>query len=329
MPTGLTAEQVKHFEDEGYLMVPDVFTEAELQPLRDEITAVIDEAARGLLAAGKISQTWEDEPFETRLTRIFAESEEILRPIVGRAGGGHSGPAFFEFITNRKLLATIESLVGPEIIGSSVYRIRPKMPSHARGAVPWHQDSGYFSSHCDGDLIVTCWIPLVDTYPENGCLQVVPRAHRDGIVRHCTKGPGGFLVIPDDELPANTPVTVPVPAGGVLFMTNLAPHKSTYHTEDIIRWAVDVRYQSASVPNNVGELPSDYDPERPLHEIACYPPEADFVLQSLEHPERVVDSWPAFHEIRQRFEQRDTRPPGPKLGWVPIGEASASLREDA
>ena len=60
MPTGLTAEQVKHFEDEGYLMVPDVFTEAELQPLRDEITAVIDEAARGLLAAGKISQTWED-----------------------------------------------------------------------------------------------------------------------------------------------------------------------------------------------------------------------------------------------------------------------------
>ena len=317
MPSGLTQEQIQRFTDQGYLMVPDVFADAEIQPLRNEITAVIDQAARRLQAEGKISCTWDEEPFETRLTRIFLECDEILSPIVGKAGGGHSGPAFFEFITNKSLLAKIESLVGPEIVGSSVYRIRPKMPSYAPGAVPWHQDSGYFSPHCDKDLIVTCWIPLVDTYPQNGCLQVLPRAHRQGVVRHYKNGPGGFLVIQDEDLPAPEPVTVPVPAGGVLFMTNLTPHSSSLHTEDVVRWAIDVRYQSSDVPSNLGELPSDFSADRPLQEIACYPPEADFVLQSPAHPEKVVDTWHTFHEIRQRFEEE--RLPGPQRGWVAVG----------
>jgi phytanoyl-CoA hydroxylase len=322
MPDGLTEEHIRHLHDEGYLMVPDVFTDAEIQPLRDEITDVIDGVARDLLVAGKISRTWEEEPFETRLTRVFSECDEILPPIVGRGGGGHSGPAFFKFITNVRLLGCIESIVGPEIIGSAVYRIRPKMPSYERGAVPWHQDSGYFSPHCDGNLIVTCWIPLVDATPENGCLHVLPRAHKSGVARHFTHGPSGFLVIKDEDLPVGEqPVVVPVPAGGVLFMTNLTPHRSSLHTKDVVRWAVDVRYQSADVPNNIGKSPNDYSAERPTHEIACYPPEADFVLQSPAQPERVVDSWQVFHEIRQRFE--NDRPPGPQRGWVPADTAQA------
>lgn len=314
----LTNDQVRHFTEEGYLMVPDVFQDSDIQPLRDEITAVIDVAAQRLLAEGKISRTWAEEPFETRLTRIFSECDEILPPIVGRAGGGHSGPAFFDFISHAGLLGCIEALVGPEIIGSSVYRIRPKMPSYAKGAVPWHQDSGYFSPHCDDDLIVTCWIPLVDTNAENGCLQVLPGAHRAGVVQHFTHGPGGFLVIQDEDLPvSDQPVTVPVPAGGVLFMTNLTPHRSSQHEVDVVRWAVDVRYQSADVPNNVGELPADFTADRPLTEIACYPPEADFVLQSPSEPGSVINSWGQFHQIRQRYET-DGRPPGPKRGWVPV-----------
>lgn len=318
MSKALTDEQLQQFHDEGWLMVPDVFADTDIQPLRDEITQVIDETATRLLAEGKVSDTYADEPFETRLTRLYNECPEILPPITGKAGGGHSGPAFFEFITNASLLGTIESLVGPEIVGSSVYRIRPKMPNYAKGAVPWHQDSGYFNPHCDGDLIVTCWIPLVNTYPENGCLQVLPRAHRSGVARHFTNGPGGYLVIEDEDLPGEQlePVTVPVPAGGVLYMTNLTPHKSTQHTKDVVRWAVDVRYQSADVPNNVDELPTDYTEDRPIHEIACYPPEADFVVQSRQRPDRVVASWQSFHEIRDRYES-EYRPPGPKRGWEP------------
>jgi phytanoyl-CoA hydroxylase len=316
-PDGLTAAQEGQFREEGWVMVPDVFSEADLIPVRREITEVIHETALRLVAEGKLSRSYEEELFETRLTRIHAETPEILPPIVGRAGGGHSGPAFFRFITHPALLAKVASFVGEEIVGSSVYRIRPKMPDFAQGVVPWHQDSGYFSPHCDEDLIVTCWIPLVDTYAENGCLQVLPRAHRGGVWRHHVRRPKGYLLITGEDLPAGQAVTVPVPAGGALLMTNLTPHRSIPHSVDVVRWAIDVRYQSADVPNNVGEQPSDFDSARPDAEIACYPPEADFVVRSRKNPERVVANWEAFNTIRQRFEQN--RPLGPKRGWQPVG----------
>ena len=47
----MSADQVKQFTEEGWVMVPDVYTDADLQPVRDEITAVIDETARRVQAA--------------------------------------------------------------------------------------------------------------------------------------------------------------------------------------------------------------------------------------------------------------------------------------
>lgn len=313
--SALTDRQAEFFLREGYLMVPDVFTPADLQPLRDEFTAVIDETAVALRAAGKLSRLYRDEPFERRLTRIHAETGEILGPIIGRGGGGHSGPALFAVITHPALLAIVESLIGPEIVASSVYRVRPKIPGMARGVVPWHQDSGYFGTHCDRHLILTCWIPLVDATVRNGCLEVLPRAHRRGVARHYTDGPNGYLAIDDPDLPdGGAPVAAPVPAGGVLLLTNLTPHCSTPNRSDVVRWSIDLRYQDAEAPNNVGEAPQDFTPDRPDAEIACYPPEADFVVRSVRDPRSVVRSADEFNRIRRRYERH--RPPGPERGWT-------------
>lgn len=315
----LRRQEVNFFEREGYLMLPEVFSPDDLTPLREALSATIDREARRLMAAGVLSQLYEDEPFERRLTRIYSETEEILLPIVGRAGGGYSEPALFNIITHPKLVAVVEDFVGPEIVGSSVYRIRPKIPGMASGVVPWHQDSGYFSPHCDENLILTVWIPLVDATPENGCLQVLPRSHKQGVVRHHTGGAGGLLIIADEDLPATgAPVWVPVPLGGVLFMTNRTAHCSTPNTTDVVRWSIDLRYQSAEVPNNLGEQPEEFDSSRPDYEIACYPPEADFVVQSHKHPESVVATADAFNAIRQPYEK--TRPPSPQRGWQPLGD---------
>ncbi len=315
---GLDDKALEFFHREGYLMVPEVYAPADLQPLRDELTGLIHQEALRLQAQGRLSRLYEDEPFERRLSRIHAEVPEITGAIIGRGGGGHSGRALFEVITHPKLLVKVESFIGPEIVGASAYRIRPKIPGMASGVVPWHQDSGYFSPHCDASLILTCWIPLVDATPGNGCLQVLPRVHHGGVVRHFTHGPNGYLAIVDQDLAAEEPVTAPVPLGGVLFLTNCTPHCSTPNTTDVVRWSLDLRYQGAHLPNNVGEVPEDFNLDRPLHEIACYPPEADFVVQSRDDPDSAVDTWEEFHQIRQRYEK--LRPPGPDRGWVPMSE---------
>ncbi len=174
----LTQQELAQFHRLGFLLKPGLFGVDDLEPLRNALTEIIDQQARVLLADGQLTQLYEEEPFCMRLARIHAESKEaggqITQQIMGKGGGGYNGPAMLHCIRHAPLLSCIESLVGPDIVGSSVYRIRPKLPGWGRGEVPWHQDAGYTLAHCDRHLIVTCWGPLVDATLENGCLHAIP-----------------------------------------------------------------------------------------------------------------------------------------------------------
>ena len=322
----LSSEQVAFFEREGYLIVPRVFDPADLQPLCREMEDIIDHTARRLQDEGKLTNLHADAPFETRLALIYQDSPdngtEVIHALEGRAGGGHRGAEMFRMITHPKLLAVVESIVGPEIIGSSVYRIRPKLPKINRGVVPWHQDSGYFAELCDKHLILTAWVPLVDATAYNGCMQILPRAHRQGVVTHHTGGNAGFLVIDDSDLPSNPrqAVVAECPLGGVVLLTNLTPHCSTENHSDHVRWSIDLRYQGADAPNNAGLWPaeeiSDHDSELVEYQMACYPPEADFVVQSPRHPEQVAD-FGTFARRRVMFDNAKYIT-YPRRGWRPV-----------
>lgn len=315
---GMTAEQIRQFREEGYVMIPDIFEPEDLAGVRRELEVVVDREARKAQDAGLLPDLYENEPFETRLTCICRHTDAVYKGILGRAGGSHAGEELFKIITHPKLLARVESLVGPEIVGSSVYRVRPKVPGWPHGVVAWHQDSGYFSPHCDDRLVLTCWMPLVEATVENGCLWVMPRAHDAGVVRHHTGGYAGYLVITGDDLPKSEAeaIPVPMPLGGVLFLSNLTPHCSMENTSDTVRWSLDLRYQSADVPTNAGQFPEEFDPETPEVERACYPPEADFVIRSREHPERVI-RWEQFEELRRRYDEARNLP-SPNRGWQPV-----------
>jgi phytanoyl-CoA hydroxylase len=319
----LSPAQVQFFHDEGYLIVKDVFVPGELEPLRGELADRVNRKAQELFADGKLKDLHADEPFDRRLARICDDSPEnaraIIKDLTGIAGGGHAGIEMFKVITHPGLLSVIESLTGEEIVASSVYRVRPKLPRYARGVVPWHQDSGYFAAHCDQHLIVTCWIPLVDANEHNGCMRIQPRAHKQGIATHHTGGHAGFLVIEDEDLPlpSENSICAECPLGGVVLMTNLTPHCSTENQSEDIRWSIDLRYQSASVPNNVDLMPDlDSLAQQPADlQIACYPPEADFVVRSKKQPATT------FEEYRQRREAYDqaARQVGyPQRGWTPM-----------
>jgi hypothetical protein len=222
-------------------------------------------------------------------------------------------------IVHPPLLSCIESIVGPDIVASSVYRIRPKMPNFALGEVPWHQDSGYFMPHCDQHTIVTCWIPLVDATIDNGCLWVQPKSHKIGILPHHTRANAGYLVIAAEDLPAQESLPLEMRAGDVLFLTNITTHCSKENTTDMVRWSFDLRYQSMDVPNNAGELPEEFDPNREPVEMACYPPEADFIVRCRQQPECEVRSPAEFHALRQRYEQAQNIQ-FPRRSWTPLPE---------
>jgi hypothetical protein len=304
---GLAEAQCQQLHERGYVAVPGVIDDVTIGAVRDELHGVVDSHARNMHAEGLIPSAFSDAGFDRQLAEIEEQDAslglELIKRVYGDKGeGGHMGPAIFKLLSHPSLLDAIESLVGPEIIGSSVYRIRPKSPGFERGAVPWHQDSGYLRGHCDKELIITCWIPLVDADVENGCLYVIPGAHRRGILEHHTGGPASYLVIQDSDLPDDLEaIPVPVPRGGVLFMTNLTPHSSRENRSNQVRWSIDLRYQDASVPDNVDKLPGDIDPQGPEVEIACYPAEADFVLRSPSNPNKEIREWQQLKALRDEY----------------------------
>jgi len=297
VPCPLTADQLASFHREGYLVVDALFSDDDLQPVIDELAAEVDARAQRLHADGELADLFEHEPFDRRLTKITAQTPKLAESIWD---GTLHGPGVFNLIRHPKLLDVAEQLCGPELIGSSVYRIRPKVPNHRNGAVPWHQDSGYFDAYCDKALILTVWMPLVDATEDNGCLWVIPRSHRDGIVPHVRFHDRGYLAIDEPYMPTTAEsVCVPVAKGGVLLLTNLTAHASFENRTELVRWSLDLRYQSALLPTNapITRLPEEVaaDEHAPP---ACYPPEADFLIRSPSRPGEVIADPDAFAALR-------------------------------
>ena len=236
--------------------------------------------------------------------------------------GQLQGHGIFALVSNEELLDLAESVVGPEIIGSAVYRLRPKLPGHWHGEVPWHQDSGYFEPVCDDELILTVWVPFVDATVERGCLEVMPGVHKSGVVRHTQLAPGeegrrSYLEILEEDLPGERVVATPVDRGGVVMLTNRTPHRSTPNRSDVIRWSIDIRYQSADLPTNFPPLAMDRngdtgngataaDGPAPEATLTCYPPESDFLVRSRSRPDAVVRTWQEFNAIRRAHQPADS-----------------------
>jgi non-heme Fe2+,alpha-ketoglutarate-dependent halogenase len=79
----------------------------------------------------------------------------------------------YEIAAHPRVLDAVELALGPNVlIWSSQWF--PKFP-HDRAWVSWHQDATYWG--LTPPNVVTAWIALAESTPENGCLRVVPGTH--------------------------------------------------------------------------------------------------------------------------------------------------------
>ena len=243
---GLSTEQIAHFQRDGFLLVEDLLTAVDLDPVIEEYAAYIDRRVHELVAAGQLTQSYAAEPFARRLACISRETGTLYPELDIMY---LRGSATFAFLHNEKLLNIAESLIGPEILCSPIQHLRPKLPSGLtpRGSDPhvvhWHQDAGVTWAEADPYFILTMWLPLVDATPENGCLRVIPGLHQGGLLPHRTKR-GLGTAIHGDLLAHHPIVTLPMRTGSVLLMHKHTPHSSSRNMTDTVRWSMDLRYQA-------------------------------------------------------------------------------------
>ncbi len=270
----LSAEQVTRYDTQGYLLLENLLSDADLAPARQAMTQKVDMIAAELIRDGKIQDPLTHRPFHYRLAELCAglTDQEFLK--YGRSWRDRL-PGYFILMSNPKILDVIESLIGPEIFSNPVYNVRPKVPKVAAGAVPWHQDKSYWPD-ANSNPVITCWIPLVDSTLENGCLHLIPGTHRKRVIAHHqeTYSGTGFLALPENEINGRKIVALPMSAGSAIFFNDRLLHSSTPNNSDHVRWSVDLRYQ-----------PTDQDP-MPQYGIG-------FLARSRKHPQRTatLEDW--------------------------------------
>jgi ectoine hydroxylase-related dioxygenase (phytanoyl-CoA dioxygenase family) len=272
----LSATQLEHYDGEGYIVFENLLDEADMTAPREAMMQKTEAIAQDLLQNGLITDLHEDEPFPTRLARLFEglSDQDFLK--YGR-GWRDRLPGYFHLMSNPKILDAVESLIGSEIFSNPVYNVRPKVPGVAAGAVPWHQDKSYWPD-ANANPVITVWIPLVDSTHENGCLHLIPRTHKKRVVQHGTENYSGtsYYEIAPTEIQNRKAeiIALPMKAGSAVLFNDRLIHSSTPNRANHVRWSVDLRYQ-----------PTSQDP-MPQHGIG-------FLARSRSHPERVanLDDW--------------------------------------
>ena len=251
----LNTEQCQAFDEQGYLLVRGVLDEGDFAPLGRVISSAIDHRAKALYDKGKISNLYEEQSFYHRLTRILRESQK--GPLLGWNWNKEVfSREVYELTTHPKILDIVTSLIGPEITVNGDYWIRFKMPTGGDSVFPWHQDSIYYNGNADPgqqvtlseeSQILTVWIPMVDVDERNGCLQVIPGSHKQGL-RPPRRDENGRLVPVEDVESWGEVQSVCMKVGDVLVFGNLTFHRSLENTSEDIRWSVDLRYSPTDSP---------------------------------------------------------------------------------
>ena len=252
----LSDEQVEQYFDDGFLIVEDVFTRKELQPVLGEFEVMVDEWAEELCEAGKIEDKHEGEDVYTRLISLEKECPDA-GPLVHQRESPR--PALAKLWSSDKLLDMVEQFIGPDICGHPVCVLRAKTPDSALVSVDWHQDSAYSVEEAAETLQPTAWIPFIDATIENGTLQVVRGSHKPRKIfphdlgGHVGHSESSYLYIEKENLPRGEVVTCEANMGSVVWHSNVLVHRSAENLSDKVRWSCDIRYQRPGEPSGYPE----------------------------------------------------------------------------
>ena len=168
----LSDAQRAAYDRDGFVVVPDVFSAAEIEELR----RVTDEFVRN---AARVSAN--DDIYDLEDTHTPVE------PRVRRLKAPHSiHPAYFRASRNDKVVAILRDLWGSVRFDTG----KLNMKSAGYGApVEWHQDWAFYP-HTNDDLAAV-GIMLDDLTEANGPMLVLPGSHKGPVFDH--HGPNGHF----------------------------------------------------------------------------------------------------------------------------------------
>jgi phytanoyl-CoA hydroxylase len=252
----LKRSDLKRYTKQGFLILKDFLPDTVLNGVIADIESGIERGVQESLNAGKISVTFADAPFDKRLALI--EKEFGLGSGVGRHVFGKQlkTAGMFSLMTHPLLLDLAESCVGSEILVHPQFNCQAKRPRETFSRHQWHQDLVFLDQKAANTPMLNLWIPLVGITNSNGCLEVIPGSHLEGLKPHLGRIPGDKKIhVADRHLPKRCVVTCLIERGDLIMFHPKLIHRSQPNRSQKLRWTVDIRYSNSDLPSGRDDVP--------------------------------------------------------------------------
>jgi phytanoyl-CoA hydroxylase len=150
-------------------------------------------------------------------------------------------PFWVRLISDERLLDIAEQYIGPNIaLFASHYISKP--PGDGQ-PVLWHQDGSYWP--LEPMEVVTLWLAVDDSLPENGCMRVVPGTQHmqlHEMKRHTDEANVLSSRMDPELVDDSKAVDIVIKAGGVSVHHPNIVHGSNANVSDVRRCGLTIRY---------------------------------------------------------------------------------------
>jgi len=204
MRTTLTPEQIAGYRENGFLIIDDFLTSAELETWR----RCTEEAIQLRLAEGSLHNQFKTDDF---YAQVFLQALKLADI--------HDGMR--KLMTDASLGKMIAELAGVD--GIRIWHDQALFKPPFGNATGWHLDNPYWSFSSPNSLSI--WVALDDATLENGCLYYLPGTHKTARYENANIGQNQrdlFKVYPEWEEIAS--VATPCKAGSAVIHNGLTAH---------------------------------------------------------------------------------------------------------
>ena len=223
---------VEEYRREGFVVVEDLLSAAEIETLRQRSHEVASGAVEGISADRR--------QVEPRVVAGDLQADDYVSSLRKMTHLAFADRVFLDHATNPKILSIVTALIGPDV---KLYQDQLFMkPPRIGSRQGYHQDqpAGF---HIDpAEPMVSCWCAIDAATIPNGCLWMLPGSHTLGPLsreqrhRYEERALAG-------ELTAEVPVELR--SGSCSFHHGLILHSSRANTTDRPRWGYATHYVSA------------------------------------------------------------------------------------
>jgi phytanoyl-CoA hydroxylase len=236
MLSRVTSDQISQYREQGFIIIRDLLSPAEVRELTLAVERGIEITRRTMGRNKVVGGNW-DEGTDEYFDGIFLQRinlwkiEETVRRFM-------AGPEIGRIATE---LAGVDGL--------RVWHDQTLQKQPWSNPTNWHLDNPYYSFHSHGTI--SAWIALDDATVRNGCLHYLPGSHR--LVRwdNVEIGPsmdGLFKVYP--ELSGIEPVVAEMSAGSCAFHDGLMAHAAGPNMTSRWRRAMTCAYMPVGATYN-------------------------------------------------------------------------------